>query len=35
MIDRVKDIMPELPYAKYHRYMKDFGLSSYEAEIMD
>lgn len=33
-VKRVKDVMPELPYDKLHRYMKEFGLSDYEASIM-
>lgn len=34
MIDRVKEVMPELPYDKFHRYIKEFGLSAYEAGII-
>lgn len=33
-LERVKDKMPELPYDKFHRYIKEFGLSEYEAEVI-
>ncbi|MBM18238.1 MAG: Asp-tRNA(Asn)/Glu-tRNA(Gln) amidotransferase GatCAB subunit B [Epsilonproteobacteria bacterium] len=33
-LDRIKAKMPELPYVKFHRYIKDFNLSEYEADIV-
>jgi aspartyl-tRNA(Asn)/glutamyl-tRNA(Gln) amidotransferase subunit B len=33
-IDRIKDAMPELPDDKIARYIKDFGLSNYDADIL-
>jgi aspartyl-tRNA(Asn)/glutamyl-tRNA(Gln) amidotransferase subunit B len=33
-ICKIREQMPELPYAKYHRYIKEFGLSDYEANII-
>lgn len=34
LIDRIKADMPELPDDKVARYIKEFGLSSYDAEIL-
>ncbi len=34
LIDRIKAEMPELPDDKIARYIKDFGLSNYDAEIL-
>ncbi len=33
-IASVKENMPEMPYAKFHRYMKDWNLSAYEADVI-
>lgn len=33
-VERVKAAMPEMPYSKFHRYMKEFGVSEYEADII-
>lgn len=33
-LERIKSAMPELPYDKFHRYIKEFGLSEYEAEVI-
>ena len=33
-IDRIKVQLPELPFAKYQRFIKELGLTSYEAEIL-
>ena len=33
-VQRVKAAMPEMPYDKFHRYIKEFGLSEYEADII-
>lgn len=33
-LQQVKSSMPELPYDKYHRYIKAWGLSAYEAEVI-
>lgn len=33
-LDRITAKMPELPYDKFHRYIKEFGLSEYEADII-
>lgn len=33
-ISRIKKIMPELPYDKFDRLIRDKGLSAYEAEII-
>jgi aspartyl-tRNA(Asn)/glutamyl-tRNA(Gln) amidotransferase subunit B len=33
-LEQVKKAMPELPYDKFHRYIKDWGLSAYEAEVI-
>lgn len=33
-LDQVKATFPEMPFAKYERYKKDFGLSDYEADII-
>ncbi len=30
----IKGLMPELPYEKYHRYIREYGLSDYEASII-
>ncbi len=32
--ERVKAQMPELPYDKFHRYIKEFKLSEYEADVI-
>jgi len=34
MLEQVRATLPELPEAKRERYMKDFGLSSYDAGIL-
>lgn len=34
MLERVQKSLPELPFAKFERYKKEFGLSDYEAEII-
>lgn len=34
LIDDIKAAMPELPDAKIARYMKDLGLSKYDAEVL-
>ena len=34
LLDRAKSQLPELPFDKYDRYKKEFGLSDYEAEII-
>jgi aspartyl-tRNA(Asn)/glutamyl-tRNA(Gln) amidotransferase subunit B len=33
-ISRVKETLPELPDQKKHRFMKDFGLSAYDASVL-
>lgn len=33
-IDRIKQLLPELPYDKFIRFTNDIGLSAYEAEIL-
>lgn len=33
-LDQIKSTFPEMPFAKYERYKKDFGLSDYEADII-
>lgn len=33
-IDAIKKDMPELPDEKKHRFMKDFGLSAYDASVL-
>ena len=30
-VERVRKALPELPYAKYRRFLKDYGLTEYEA----
>ncbi|MBI2352845.1 Asp-tRNA(Asn)/Glu-tRNA(Gln) amidotransferase subunit GatB [Candidatus Dependentiae bacterium] len=34
VLDKVTTQMPELPYKKFHRYIKEFGMSEYEADII-
>ncbi len=34
LIDSINDNMPELPDAKKHRYIKDFGMSAYDAGVL-
>lgn len=33
-VDRIRALMPEMPYVKFHRYIKEFGISEYEADII-
>lgn len=33
-VRQVKAALPEMPYSKFHRYIKEFGLSEYEADII-
>ncbi|MBN2831394.1 MAG: Asp-tRNA(Asn)/Glu-tRNA(Gln) amidotransferase subunit GatB [Candidatus Omnitrophica bacterium] len=33
-IKEIKDSIPELPYEKYGRFMKEYGLSEYDAKIL-
>ena len=33
-VDKIKQTLPELPDEKKHRFMKDFGLSSYDASVL-
>lgn len=33
-INRIAQQLPELPYAKFDRFIQDFGLTSYEADII-
>ena len=33
-IANVKAAMPEMPYEKFHRYMKEWNLSAYEADVI-
>lgn len=33
-IEKIKNLMPELPIEKKKRFVKDFGLSEYEAEVL-
>lgn len=33
-VQQVKATMPEMPYSKFHRYIKEFGVSEYEADII-
>ncbi|MDX1443600.1 MAG: Asp-tRNA(Asn)/Glu-tRNA(Gln) amidotransferase subunit GatB [Gammaproteobacteria bacterium] len=33
-MDAVRDELPELPDAKKHRFMKDYGLSAYDASVL-
>lgn len=33
-IERVRETLPELPDQKKHRFMKDFGLSGYDANVL-
>ena len=33
-IERVRETLPELPDQKKHRFMKDFGLSAYDANVL-
>lgn len=33
-VDRIRSLMPESPYLKFHRYIKEFGVSEYEADII-
>ena len=34
MLSSVKTNLPEMPYDKYHRYIKQLGLSAYEADVI-
>ena len=34
LINKMKDELPELPDQKIHRYVKDLGLSNYDAEVL-
>lgn len=34
MMERIKNSLPELPDEKKHRYMKDLGLSTYDAGVL-
>lgn len=34
VLERITAQMPELPYSKFHRYIKELGLSAYEADIV-
>lgn len=34
VLDTITATMPEMPYVKFHRYIKDFGMSEYEADII-
>lgn len=33
-VDKIKQTLPELPDQKKHRFMKDFGLGSYDASVL-
>lgn len=33
-LQEVTQLMPELPYHKFHRYMNQWGLSAYEADVI-
>ena len=33
-VDKIKLTLPELPDAKKHRFMKDFGMSAYDASVL-
>ncbi len=33
-IEKIKDSLPELPDSKKHRFMKEYGLSLYDAEVL-
>ena len=33
-IDEIERTIPELPKARFHRFIKDFGLSEYDAELL-
>lgn len=33
-VDKIKATLPELPDEKKHRFMKDFGLSAYDASVL-
>lgn len=33
-VDQIKQTLPELPDQKKHRFMKDFGLSTYDASVL-
>ncbi len=33
-VDAVAKVLPEMPYDRFHRYIKTFGLSEYEADIV-
>jgi aspartyl-tRNA(Asn)/glutamyl-tRNA(Gln) amidotransferase subunit B len=33
-VDRIKQTLPELPDDKKHRFMKDYGLSAYDASVL-
>ena len=34
MLDSIRDMLPELPYKRMERYMKDYGLSKTDAQIL-
>jgi len=34
MIDAVRDTLPELPDARKHRFMEEYGLSAYDAKLL-
>lgn len=34
MLDSIKNMLPELPYKRMERYMKDYGLSKTDAQIL-
>jgi aspartyl-tRNA(Asn)/glutamyl-tRNA(Gln) amidotransferase subunit B len=34
LMDRIKNSLPELPDAKKHRFMEDFGLNAYDASVL-
>lgn len=33
-VESIRSAMPELPYEKFARYIKDFGVSEYEADVL-
>lgn len=33
-IEKIKNNMPEMPYYKFHRYIRDWNLSAYEADVI-
>jgi len=33
-VDQIKETLPELPDQKKHRFMKDYGLSAYDASVL-